>query len=368
MTTLIVGGGPAGSTAAILLARAGRPVTVLERETGPHESVCGEFLSAEACDTLCRLKLDPVSLGGQPIDTLRLSRRNRTVTTTLPFRAIGLSRAVLDEALLARATAEGADVRRGVRVGRLAPGWIAETSAGAVTGTRVLLATGKSDLRGVERVTRPPERLIGFRTHLAISAETARALRGAVEVAVLSHGYAGLQLVGDATANLCLLVEREHFLRLKSDFAALLDDISGDCTLLGTRLLGAVAERPSSIFRVPYGHVHRENAADPSGLYRLGDQVAVIPSFCGDGIAIALHSGERAAAAVVAGMSAAAYHAAMRRDVGGGVALAFRLYRLARTPVGSRALMAACALWPGLMRATARATRVRGRSLEWSTG
>ncbi len=343
-------------------------MTVLERETGPHDTVCGEFLSAEACDTLCRLGLDPASLGGQPIDTLRLSRGTRTVTTRLPFRAIGLSRAVLDEALLNRAETEGADVRRGVRVGRLSPGWVAETSGGAVAGARVLLATGKSDLRGVERVTAPPERLIGFRTHLRISAETARALRGAVEVSVLSHGYAGLQLVGNATANLCLLVDREHFARLGSDFTALLHDISGDCALLGTRLRGAEAERPSSIFRVPYGHVHRPTAADPEGLYRLGDQVAVIPSFCGDGIAIALHSGERAAAAVVSGMPAVAYHAAMRRDVGGGVALAFRLYRMAKTPAGSRALMAACALWPGLMRATARATRVRGRSLEWSAG
>ena len=38
---LIAGGGPAGAAAAILLARAGQRVLLVERETGPREKVCG---------------------------------------------------------------------------------------------------------------------------------------------------------------------------------------------------------------------------------------------------------------------------------------------------------------------------------------
>ena len=49
---LVLGGGLAGSGAAILLARAGRSVSLIERETGPHHNVCGEFLSIEARDHL----------------------------------------------------------------------------------------------------------------------------------------------------------------------------------------------------------------------------------------------------------------------------------------------------------------------------
>jgi flavin-dependent dehydrogenase len=42
--TLIVGGGLAGGAAATLLARGGERVTLFEREAGPHDKVCGEFL------------------------------------------------------------------------------------------------------------------------------------------------------------------------------------------------------------------------------------------------------------------------------------------------------------------------------------
>ena len=44
----IIGGGLAGSSAACVLARAGRPVLLIERTAEPHHKVCGEFLSIEA--------------------------------------------------------------------------------------------------------------------------------------------------------------------------------------------------------------------------------------------------------------------------------------------------------------------------------
>ena len=45
---LVIGGGPAGAMAAMRLAEAGRSVTLIEKEHGPHDKVCGEFLSREA--------------------------------------------------------------------------------------------------------------------------------------------------------------------------------------------------------------------------------------------------------------------------------------------------------------------------------
>ena len=62
---IVVGGGPAGSSLAIRLAQAGLSVSLIEREAGPHDKVCGEFLSFEAVGYLKGVGLDPTALGGR---------------------------------------------------------------------------------------------------------------------------------------------------------------------------------------------------------------------------------------------------------------------------------------------------------------
>ena len=104
---MIVGGGLAGASAACRLAREGRRVALLEREAGPAHKVCGEFLSGEALVELAGLGVDAAALGAAPITGMRMVHRGRMAECRLPFPAAGLSRYVLDEALLQRAAALG---------------------------------------------------------------------------------------------------------------------------------------------------------------------------------------------------------------------------------------------------------------------
>jgi flavin-dependent dehydrogenase len=113
---LIIGGGLAGGALAIALAKAGRSVILLERETGPHDKVCGEFLSREAILYLNAIGIDPAALGACSIHSVRLANGADVTTVPLPFPALSLSRRVLDDALLSRAADQGADIRRGARV------------------------------------------------------------------------------------------------------------------------------------------------------------------------------------------------------------------------------------------------------------
>ena len=94
---MIVGGGPAGAAAAILLARAGRSVTLIERHAGPADKVCGDFLSAEAIDAVTALGVDLAALAPAPITTVRLVHGERIAASYLPFPALGLTRRALDE-------------------------------------------------------------------------------------------------------------------------------------------------------------------------------------------------------------------------------------------------------------------------------
>ena len=54
---LVIGGGPAGTSAAIALATARVPTVLCEAKTYPHPKVCGEFLSPECANLLESLGL-----------------------------------------------------------------------------------------------------------------------------------------------------------------------------------------------------------------------------------------------------------------------------------------------------------------------
>ena len=113
---IIEGKGQAGAALATLLAGCGRSVILFEKEKQAHDKVCGEFISHEGAYYLEGLGLAIQGLGALPIRRVGLVRRRHPLTGQLPFEAWGLSRRVLDEALLQRAFQAGAEVRRGFRV------------------------------------------------------------------------------------------------------------------------------------------------------------------------------------------------------------------------------------------------------------
>jgi len=357
---LIVGGGLAGAGAAIALASAGRQVILLEREARPHDKVCGEFLSREAVLYLEALGIDPVALGARTIDRVRLALGRRVVTARLPFSALSLSRRTLDAAILERALASGADIRAGAAAQSLernGDGWQARLRGGETIDARsAFLATGKHDLRGWSRPNGMQSGLIGFKTYFRLQPGETQALAGVVELMLFPGGYAGLELVEDGAANLCLLVRRDRFAALGQRWDALLAAIREDCPLLDQRLSGAEPglDRPLAVYAIPYGHI----ATGGDGLWRLGDQGAVIPSFSGDGMSIALHSARLAAKFYLAGRVAEDYQHRMARDIRIPVWFATIVSLLAVDPIGRRLVGSVATVLPRLMAAAASGTRI----------
>lgn len=349
---VIAGGGLAGAAAATLLAHGGVKPLLLERTTGPHDKVCGDFVSTEAQAHLAALGFDVQRLGGAAIDRVRLVEGGREAEARLPFTGLGLTRRRLDAALLEHAVDAGVTVASGVTVRHVA-GTALATTDGDLKPASLLLATGKHDVRGAKRATSGTlGHLIGFKQYYRAPAATLDLLDGVVEIVLFDGGYAGVQRVENGQVNLCLLVTRRRFDEAGGDvFAAALREPRL------ARLLGGadpLLARPLTIGGVPYGFVHHGDDA----AYRLGDQAGVIPSFTGDGMSIALHSARLAAAAVLGGSAPAAYHAAFRRDCAAQIRRTAALQRGGESHAGRRLLVAGVGLVPGLLRWAAALTRV----------
>ena len=118
---LVIGGGPGGATAALLLARAGWSVALLERKTFPRRKVCGEYLSATSLPLLDRLGVGAAfrSLAGPPVCRVGLFVGSSALTAELPRPAgctsewgRALSREHLDTLLLAESGKAGVEIHQ----------------------------------------------------------------------------------------------------------------------------------------------------------------------------------------------------------------------------------------------------------------
>lgn len=325
---------------------------VIERSAGPRDLVCGGFLGWDALAQLRKLGLDPAALGARPIGRVRLIAGGRVVDKRLPKLAAGLSRRALDAALLRLAEEAGATVLRG-RAARAVEGREVRLDDGEIWSADALfVATGKHELRGVAREYGTRKVSVGLRAAFAPSAEVARELAGTVELHLYDGGYAGLLLQEDGQVNLCLSVAQA---RMGEGREALVAALLRESPALAARIGGQALDW-EAIAGVPYGWRARTTAP---GVFRLGDQAAVIGSVAGDGVAIALASGIAAAQACLHGdgLGARAYQKDFARRAARPIRAAELLRHMVEHP-GERGLMMKLARVGGLARLWARLMRI----------
>lgn len=361
---LVIGGGPAGAMLGLRLATAGHEVTIVEKERRACDKVCGEFLSTEAVAYLRQAGIEPIELGAARIDRVRLTSGRWSADSRLPFTAMSLSRRVMDEALLIRAAEAGCDVRRGaaaVRLERHKDGWLVQLREGEpILAETVFLATGKHELSGWERRGATQTDLVGFKMHWSVAHAQVEALRGWMELFLFRGGYGGLSLVEGDVGNLCFVVQKLR-LRELGGWTEVLAAIFDELPSLRGRLGAATAQwtKPLAISPIPYGYL--VDATD--GVWRLGDQAAVIPSFTGDGMAIALHSGELAAEMFLADKSAEEFARCLGDQLRGSMRFGSLLSRAMVTRAGRLAAPLVFSMIPGAMRRIASITRIPDRAL-----
>ncbi|MCC3272595.1 geranylgeranyl reductase family protein [Arthrobacter zhangbolii] len=332
MKVLIVGAGPAGSTAAYYLASAGVDVTVLEKTAFPREKVCGDGLTPRAVREVQLLGLPhDESEGWRRNKGLRLIAGGRTLELPWPvlsdFPDYGLIRTRLgfDEALARHAQAAGAKILERhtvVSALRAADGRVEGVVAnildenGRRTGDQrtfladvVLAADGNSTRTalslGIEKRDDRPMG-VAVRTYFESPRTNDEWMEGWLELPDASGnplpGYGWVFGVGDGTSNVGLGILNSSKEFGKLDYRKVLRDwtagMPAEWGFTPENQVGEIrgAALPMGFNRTPHYS---------PGLLLLGDAGGMVSPFNGEGISYAMESARFAAEHIIEGAGAA---------------------------------------------------------------
>jgi flavin-dependent dehydrogenase len=199
--------------------------------------------------------------------------------------------------------------------------------------------------------------MVGFKLHLDAPRATA-VLGPIVQLAFFPHGYVGAARVEDGILSLAWVMH-EHLLRaVGHDWAQQRAHLLRQAPVLRDLLDGAqpLLPKPLATAAIPYGFL-RTRAIAPA-IYPVGDQLAVVPSFTGDGMAIALYSGLAAARSVLKHQQAADYQRELLVPLRRQFRLAGGLGLLLASPWTSPLVVGTARLFPALVSRLAGATRL----------
>jgi len=294
---IVIGGGPAGTSAAITLAKAGVSVLLLERGAFPRHKVCGEFVSAESLDLLDAL-LDSThkSLLSQAIRIVetRAYLDGQPIETAIDPAAVSIARLDLDAALWESAQQCGIDCRQKVTAHSVVgtSPFRVMTSAGDFESRVIVDASGRWSNLNANRA-RPATstgKWLGIKAHFR-EPDT----RPSADLYFFDGGYCGVQPVSlkDSAAsenriNACAMV--------RTDVAGTMQEVFKQHPQLQKR---ARKWKPLSDPVSTSPLFFRDPQPVRDGILVAGDAAVFVDPFVGDGISLALRSGALAAQSLI---------------------------------------------------------------------
>lgn len=285
---VVVGGGPAGSAAAIIAARSGARVLLLERGRFPRHKVCGEFVSAESLELLSSL-LDPQQLPlvreAVLISQTRIFVDGHIVRSPIVPPAASIARIDLDLALWDSAKKAGVETRQQVTVHEVNRGGSFQiaTSTEEFSARAVVNASGRWSNLTAGIPERSQDKWLGVKGHF-----TEENPHSSVDLYFFDGGYCGVQPLSNHSINACAMV--------RPQVGSTLADVFRQHPELNarSRMWKPISE---PVFTSPL--IFRTPQPIRDGILMVGDAAAFVDPFVGDGISLALRTGSLAGESLV---------------------------------------------------------------------
>ena len=290
---LIIGGGLAGLTAGIHLARASLRVLLLEKHPYPQHKVCGEYVSNEVLPYLTYLGISVDSLSPARIHRFLLSTASgKAIESPLPLGGFGISRYTFDHFLASHAQTAGVDIRQADVITVLfdKDRFVVSTSSGQTyTAGVVIGAYGKRsqlDKRLQRPFTQKESPWLGIKAHYRADYPP-----DLVALHNFDGGYCGLSQVENGIVNACYLATYDSFKKHRNvetfqkhvlSRNPFLNDFFAKATPL--------FEKPLSISQFSFA----PKQPVENHILMCGDTAGLIHPLCGNGMAMAIHSAKLA--------------------------------------------------------------------------
>jgi len=287
---IIVGGGLAGLSHAILSAKSGRKVLVIEKDIYPRMKVCGEYISNESRNFLKEL--------GLPIEELQLPEINQFVLTTqlgdqsnctLQTGGIGISRYFLDEFLAKQAQDLGVNILLNTKVNEFT--FLSASSLFSVTTSDginfksplAILAAGRN-VGFLKPTIKSKQKFVGVKYHISEGPPD-----DTIEIHHFEGGYCGVSKVEDNKYCLCYLVKAHALKPFNGDFKAFEEQVLSKNPFLKVRLQAPKLTSVVTTSNIQFGIQEQTQ----NSIIDIGDSAGFIPPITGNGMSLAFRSAKK---------------------------------------------------------------------------
>lgn len=295
---IIIGGGLAGLTSAIHLAKSKFKVLLIEKNEYPKHKVCGEYVSNEVLPYLGYLGFNPFKFGAKKISNFQLTtHNNKSITANLPLGGFGMSRYQMDFQLYQLALENDVEVLQDVvtDVNFKSDLFHVETKLNQNIIAKIVIgAFGKRsnlDVKFKRKFVTEKSPYLGVKIHVSGDFPEDK-----VALHNFKGGYCGVSKVENDHINLCYITDFNAFKKYK-DIDAFQEDVLFKNSALREifKTTNPQFEQPLTISQISF---ETKNPVE-NHIIMCGDTAGMIHPLCGNGMGMAIRSAQLASQLII---------------------------------------------------------------------